>query len=93
MIQSLLNLETYKNYIIISRKKIITNLSVHELWLNLFTLQLETIVDENIVEVHVHIFLDMYGNVVDKNCNMSATQFRKSYRAKQRSLLSDIVLR
>ena len=26
----------------------------------------------------------MYGNVVDKYCNMSAAQFRKSYRAKQR---------
>ena len=25
----------------------------------------------------------MYGNVVDKYCNMSAAQFRKSYRAKQ----------
>ena len=26
----------------------------------------------------------MYGNVVDKYCNMSAAQFRESYRAKQR---------
>ena len=53
------------------------------MWLNHFTLELETIVDENTAQEHVHIFLDMYGNVVDKYCNMSAAQFRKSYRAKQ----------
>ena len=56
------------------KKELKISPSIHELWLNLFTLQLKTLVDE-ILQERVHMSLDMYSNVVDKYCNMSAAQF------------------